>query len=178
MVDRVNVEKKIVIIAGPNGAGKTTFAREFLPFEAGCPVFVNADLIAAGLSPFRPDAAAFRAGRMMLQEMATHVAANRNFAFETTLSGLTYATMIPKWRSAGYRVKLLFLALSSEEEAIARVAMRVRQGGHNIPIDTIRRRFVSGMKNFMDVYRVRVDFWQLFDNSGSAPLLREEGGNP
>lgn len=174
----MSAEKKIVIIAGPNGAGKTTFAREFLPFEAGCPVFVNADLIAAGLSPFQPDVAAFRAGRVMLQEIATHVAAGRNFAFETTLSGLTYATMIPAWRSAGYSVKLLFLSLASEEEAIARVAMRVRQGGHNIPPEVIRRRFASGVKNFHDVYRSRVDFWQWFDNSGPVPQLREEGGNP
>lgn len=174
----MTVEKKIVIIAGPNGAGKTTFAREFLPFEAECPVFINADLIAAGLSPFQPEAAAFRAGRVMLEEIATHVAACRSFAFETTLSGLTYARMIPGWRSAGYRVKLLFLSLGSEEEAIARVAMRVRQGGHNIPAEVIRRRFVSGMKNFCDVYRPRVDVWQLFDNSGPAPQLLEEGGNP
>lgn len=173
----MSIEKKIVIIAGPNGAGKTTFAREFLPFEAGCPVFINADLIAAGLSPFQPDAAAFRAGRVMLQEITTHVAAGRNFAFETTLAGLTYAAMIPVWRSAGYRVKLLFLSLTSEEEAMARVAMRVRQGGHNIPPEVIRRRFVNGLKNFQDVYRTRVDFWQWFDNSGPVPLLREEGGN-
>ncbi|MCB1822303.1 MAG: Zeta toxin family protein, partial [Candidatus Competibacteraceae bacterium] len=80
-------QKKIVIIAGPNGAGKTTFAREFLPFEAGCPIFINADLIAAGLSPFQPEAAAFRAGRLMLEEIAIHIAANKSFAFETTLSG-------------------------------------------------------------------------------------------
>lgn len=92
--------KKIVIIAGPNGAGKTTFAREFLPCEADCPVFVNADLIAAGLSPFQPEAAAFRAGRVMLEEISSHVAAGRSLAFETTLSGLTYARMIPKWQSA------------------------------------------------------------------------------
>lgn len=169
--------KKIVIIAGPNGAGKTTFAREFLPFEAACPVFVNADLIAAGLSPFQPDVAAFRAGRVMLAEIAAHVAVGRSFAFETTLSGLTYATMIPEWRLAGYSVKLLFLSLASADEAIARVAMRVRQGGHNIPAAVIRRRFVSGIKNFHDVYRSRVDFWQWFDNSGPAPQLREEGGN-
>ncbi|MDA8254890.1 MAG: zeta toxin family protein [Betaproteobacteria bacterium] len=174
----MSVEKKIVIIAGPNGAGKTTFAREFLPNEAGCPVFVNADLIAAGIAPFQPETVAFRAGRLMLEEISAHVAAGRNFAFETTLSGLTYATMVPEWRSAGYQVKLLFLSLASEEEAIARVAMRVRQGGHNIPPAIIRRRFVSGIKNFHDVYQSRVDFWQRFDNSGSAPLLREEGGNP
>ena len=86
--------------------------------------------------------------------------------------------MIPAWRSAGYRVKLLFLSLASEEEAIARVAMRVRQGGHNIPPEVIRRRFVSGAKNFHDVYRARVDLWQWFDNSGPTPQLRDEGENP
>jgi predicted ABC-type ATPase len=174
----MNDQKKIVIIAGPNGAGKTTFAREFLPFEAGCPIFANADLIAAGLSPFQPETAAFRAGRVMLQEIATHVAVGRSFAFETTLAGLTYARRISEWRSNGYRVKLIFLSLDSEEEAIARVAMRVRQGGHTIPPEIVRRRFVSGLKNFHTIYRPRVDFWQWFDNSGPAPLLREEGENP
>lgn len=174
----MTAQKKIVIIAGPNGSGKTTFAREFLPFEAECPEFVNADLIAAGLSPFQPDAAAFRAGRVMLEEIAAHAAAGRSFAFETTLSGLTYARMIPEWRLAGYKVKLLFLSLASAEEAIARVAMRVRQGGHNIPPEVVRRRFASGMKNFLEIYRSRVDCWQWFDNSGPAQILREEGGMP
>lgn len=139
---------------------------------------INADLIAAGIAPFQPEIAVFRAGRLMLEEIAAHAAAGRDFAFETMLSGLTYAIMIPAWRSAGYRVKLLFLSLASEEEAIARVAMRVRQGGHNIPPEVIRRRFVGGVKSFYDIYRSRVDFWQWFDNSGPAPQLREEGGNP
>lgn len=169
-------EKRIIIIAGPNGAGKTTFAREFLPFEADCPVFVNADLIAAGLSPFKPEAAAFRAGRVMLSEITANVAAGRSFAFETTLSGLTYATMIPAWRAAGYSVKLLFLSLASPEEAIARVAMRVRQGGHNVPESVIRRRFAGGMNNFREIYQARVDFWQWFDNAGPVPRLLAEGG--
>jgi predicted ABC-type ATPase len=170
--------KKIVIIAGPNGAGKTTFAREFLPNEAGCPVFVNADLIAAGIAPFQPEAAAFRAGRLMLEEIARHAAEGRSFAFETTLSGLTYARMIDRWRADGYTVKLIFLSLTSPEEAIARVAMRVRQGGHHIPADTIRRRFEAGLVHFRDTYRARVDFWQLIDNGGDIPLLLEEGANP
>src|SRR5712692_5510882 len=117
-------EKKVVIIAGPNGAGKTTFAREFLPFEAGCPTFINADLIAAGLSPFNPDLAAFRAGRMMLEEIDRHAAAGISFAFETTLSGHTYLDRIREWRSQDFRVKLVFLSLATPEEAIARVAMR------------------------------------------------------
>jgi len=121
MTDR----KKIVIIAGPNGAGKTTFAREFPPNEGGCPVFVNADLIAAGISPFQPEAAAFRAGRMMLGEIVHHAAQGVSFAFETTLSGLTYARMIDDWRSDGYTIKMIFPALGSAEEAIARLATRV-----------------------------------------------------
>jgi predicted ABC-type ATPase len=170
-------QRKIVIIAGPNGAGKTTFAREFLPFEADCPIFVNADLIAAGLSPFQPDAAALRAGRLMLEEIATHVTAGHSFAFETTLSGRTYAARIPTWRSAGYQVKLLFLGLASAEEAIARVAMRVRQGGHAIPPAVIRRRFALGLINFKDVYRPRVDYWQWYDYGGPTPRLLEEGEN-
>lgn len=170
-------EKKVVIIAGPNGAGKTTFALEFLPAEAGLPIFVNADLIAAGLSPFDPDAAAFRAGRMMLEEIDRHAAAGRSFAFETTLSGHTYARRIDAWRSEGFRIKLVFLSLTSPEEAIARVAMRVRQGGHNVARDVIRRRFASGMRNFLGIYRHRVDYWQWFDNSGAAPRMIEEGSN-
>jgi predicted ABC-type ATPase len=169
-------EKKIVIIAGPNGAGKTTFALEFLPNEAGCPVFVNADLIAAGVSPFQPDTVAFRAGRLMLQEIERHADAGRSFAFETTLSGLTYVRMIERWRAAGYIVKLIFLSLGSPEEAIARVAMRVLQGGHNVPTGTIRRRFSAGVHNFQDVYRHRVDYWRRFDNSGTTPILKDEGG--
>lgn len=169
-------DKKIVIIGGPNGAGKTTFAREFLPREAGLPEFVNADLIAAGLSPFNPQAAAFRAGRLMLHEMARHAAAGRNFAFESTLSGRTYVRMIAAWRASSYTVKLVFLSLATPEDAIARVAMRVRQGGHDVPPETIRRRFASGWHNFRNVYRGRVDYWQLFDNSGPRPVLLEEAG--
>src|SRR3954464_2021496 len=142
----MSAEKKIVIIAGPNGAGKTTFAREFLPHEAGCPLFINADLIAAGLSPFDPDAAAFRAGRLMLDEIDRNAAAGISFAFETTLSGHTYIRRIRSWRSAGFIVKLLFLSLRNPEEAIVRVARRVQQGGHDVPPEIIRRRLAIGMK--------------------------------
>jgi predicted ABC-type ATPase len=171
----MSAEKKIVIIAGPNGAGKTTFAREWLPYEAGCPLFINADLIAAGLSPFDPDSAAFRAGRLMLTEIDRNAAAGESFAFETTLAGHTYERRILQWRAAGYVVKLVFLSLLSADDAIARVAARVQHGGHNVPTDVIRRRFASGMKNFLDVYRHRVDYWQWIDNSGSPAVLLEEG---
>src|SRR5205823_14606648 len=105
----------------------------------------------------------------MLEEIATHAAAGRNFAFESTLSGLTYLHMIAAWRASGYAVKLIFLALATPEEAIARVAMRVRQGGHDVLADTIRRRFTAGLRNFTDLYRQRVDYWQWFDNSGVTP---------
>jgi len=172
----MTADKKIVIIAGPNGAGKTTFAGEFLPFEAGCPVFINADLIAAGLSPFDPEAAAFRAGRLMLTEIDRNAAAGRSFAFETTLSGHSYASRIPRWRASGFTVKLVFLSLGSPDDAIDRVAIRVRQGGHDVPSEVIRRRFANGMRNFIEIYRHRVDYWQLFDNSGPSPVLLEEGG--
>ncbi|MFA6311329.1 MAG: zeta toxin family protein [Sterolibacterium sp.] len=171
-------QKKIVIIAGPNGAGKTTFAREFLPNEAGCPVFVNADLIAAGIAPFQPETVAFRAGRLMLEEIAHHAAEGRSFAFETTLSGLTYARMIDCWRTDGYVVKLVFLSLPTVDDAIARVAMRVRQGGHDVPPEIIRRRFEAGLIHFRETYRSRVDYWQLLDNSEKSSRLIEEGINP
>lgn len=170
--------KKVVIIAGPNGAGKTTFAREFLPNEAGCPTFINADLIAAGLSPFRPEDAAFRAGRLMLEEISRRASEGGSFAFESTLSGLTYRPMIDQWRASGYTVKLIFLSLASPEEALARVVMRVRQGGHDVPAATIRRRFASGLKHFLDIYRHRVNYWQWYDNGGETPVLKEEGANP
>lgn len=169
---------RVIIIAGPNGAGKTTFAREFLPNEAGCPVFVNADLIAAGLSPFAPERAAIQAGRLMLQELDRHFAARGSFAFETTLSGRAYLRAIERWQAAGYRVKLIFLKLASADEAVARVAQRVKQGGHNIPEPVIRRRFVAGVENFEQNYAPIVDAWALYDNSGSEPLLLDWSEKP
>jgi predicted ABC-type ATPase len=173
---RARTDKRIVIIAGPNGAGKTTFALEFLPNEAGCPVFVNADLIAAGLSPFAPELAAVKAGRLMLQAIAEHEANGESFAFETTLSGRVYARRIPRWQAAGYHVTLIFLALQSPEIALARVKERVRQGGHNVPEIEIRRRFVAGRRNFQEAYRDLVDVWLYYDNSGEEPVLLDWGG--
>ncbi len=171
-------KKKIVIIAGPNGVGKTTFAKEFLPYEAGCPDFINADLIAAGISPFDPDRAAIRAGRLMLFEIKRRIVRGESFAFETTLSGRYYASLIPNWREAGYHVKLIFLNLPNPELAIARVAARVSQGGHHVPEPVIRRRFDSGLKNFHDIYQRLVNSWALYDNSGERPRLITMGDNP
>lgn len=171
-------EKKIVIIAGPNGAGKTTFAREFLPNEAGCPIFINADLIAAGLSPFNPELAAVKAGRLMLAEIADHSRHGASFAFETTLAGRTYARMIPLWQADGYHVKLFFLELPSAEMAIARVAERVRQGGHDVAEEVIRRRFAAGRNNFISLYRDIVDSWALYHNAGDEPQLVDWSEKP
>lgn len=171
-------ERKVIVIAGPNGAGKTTFAREFLPREADCPVFINADLIAAGLAPFAPETAAIQAGRVMLAEMARHLAARESFAFESTLAGRGYTRHIREWQAAGYRVKLIFLQLDSPETAIARVAQRVRQGGHDIPQATIRRRFDTGRENFKHLYAPLVDSWALYDNSGAQPRLLDWGEKP
>jgi len=168
-------EKKVVIIAGPNGAGKTTFAREFLPNEAGCPIFVNADLIAEGLSPFAPERAALAAGRLMLNQIQRHVQHSESFAFETTLAGRHYARLIPEWQSAGYRVKLIFLKLPTVDTAMERVATRVAQGGHAIPDGAIRRRFEAGWRNFSELYRPLLDAWQVYDNAGDEPILLEEG---
>jgi len=177
-LNNLTKERRIIIIAGSNGAGKTTFAREFLPKEIGCPVFVNADLIAAGLSPFEPTTAAIRAGRLMIAEIESHVREKRNFAFETTLSGQRYARMIPQWQSIGYRIKLVFLYLQDVKIAIERVRVRVRQGGHDVPEDVIRRRYDAGWRNFNRVYKGSVDSWAVYDNSGETPVLVDLGGKP
>ncbi len=169
-------DKKIIIIAGPNGAGKTTFATEFLPNEAGCPIFINADLIAAGLAPFEPERAAFKAGRLMLNEIHDYALNGDNFAFETTLSGRAYARAIPDWQKMGFCVKLFFLRLQSPELAIFRVRQRVKAGGHNIPEPVIRRRFNMGLNNLEMLYKPLVDEWAVYDNSGEVPELLEESG--
>lgn len=169
--------KKVILIAGPNGAGKTTFARSFLPQEAQCPRFINADLIAAGLAPFAPETAAIKAGRLMLEEIAACAQRGESFAFETTLAGMGYLNHIKEWRVSGYHVSLFFLSLPYPEVAIARVAERVRQGGHHIPEDVIRRRFATGLRNFEHAYKPAVDAWMKYDNVGKSPTLLEWGEN-
>ena len=162
------------MIAGPNGAGKTTFATEFLPNEADCPDFVNADLIAAGLNPFRPYHNIVQAGRVVLSQIHEHARKGESFAIETTLSGRGYARWIPLWQEQGYRIKLFFLSLPDPESAIRRVAQRVSEGGHDVPKPVIRRRFDAGWTNFVQVYRDLVDGWALYDNCGDEPKVLEE----
>lgn len=160
-----------LIIAGPNGAGKTTFAREFLPHEGGILNFVNADLIAAGLSPLRPAAAALGAGRIFLGELDRLAASGADFSFESTLSGLTYVERLKLWKSRGYRVEIAYLRLESVDLAIDRIAQRVKAGGHNVPAKDVRRRFVRGWQNFAETYRPLCDAWWLFDATPETPKL-------
>jgi predicted ABC-type ATPase len=168
---------RAMIIAGPNGAGKTTFAKEYLLHEGTCTTFINADLIAAGLSPFRPEEAAVRAIRLMAEEMHRCVSARRDFSIETTLAGRAYMSLIRDWRMQGYHVKLIFLRLTTVDLAVDRVRYRVIQGGHDVPEAIIRRRFEQGWKNFQGIYRLLVDAWQVYDSSGETPLLIDEGRN-
>ena len=150
---------------------------EYLPNEANCPTFVNADLIAAGLSPFRPGRVALRAGRLMVEEIHHHAQSGRSFAFETTLSGRGFVRWIPQWQARGYRVKLLFLCLPTPEAAIQRVARRVAEGGHDVPEPVVRRRFDAGWRNFNQTYRHLVDDWAVYDNSDRVHFRTLGGGN-
>lgn len=161
----------VYIIAGPNGAGKTTFAREFLPSYADCSNFVNADLIAQGVSPFSPEAAAFRGGRLMLGEIEQYAERQADFGFETTLSGRTHLNLIRDLKKRGYLVHVYFLWVSGVELVLSRIRGRVREGGHDVPAAVVRRRFERSMRNFFTHYRRLADSWMLFDNSGSAPRV-------
>ncbi|NJA05429.1 hypothetical protein HC024_06740 [Methylococcaceae bacterium WWC4] len=158
------------IIAGPNGAGKTTFALKYLPL-AQCRHFVNADLIAAGLSPLAPDEQTLAASRLFLREIEQHILARRDFAFETTLSGRTYLRLIQRLRSQGWRVELLYLALPAVEISQMRVAERVKHGGHSIAAADIVRRFPRSLRNLFGVYADAVDYVCCFLNTGEAPEL-------
>jgi predicted ABC-type ATPase len=162
-----------IVIAGPNGAGKTTFAREFLLRDAGVINFVNADLIAGGLSPLRPELAALTAGRLYLAELDRLAQTRADFAFETTLSGLMLLSRLKQWKAAGYRVEIIFLRLPSPRIALRRIAARVKQGGHDVPRADVVRRFVRGWDNFQTTYRSIADAWTVYDNSGDAPRLLE-----
>jgi len=164
-----------IVIAGPNGAGKTTFAREFLPKDAGVVRFVNADLIAGGLSPLRPELANLAAGRLLLTELDRLVKSRLSFAFESTLSGLTYVNQLKRWKAAGYRIEIIYLRLPSVRLALRRVAARVKQGGHNVPRGDVIRRFDRSWRNFQNVYRLLADAWTVYDNSHDTPRALEHG---
>ena len=166
---------RCIVIAGPNGAGKTTFAREFLPSHAKVIRFVNADLIASGLSPLRPELAAIAAGRLFLTELDRLAGSREDFAFESTLSGLGYVRRLKRWRKAGYNIEIIYLTLPSTQIALRRIAARVRQGGHNVPKSDVLRRFQRSWFNFQSLYRPLADWWCVYDNSGEKSKWIEEG---
>ena len=161
----------IHLIGGCNGAGKTTFAMEFLPKEVHCLQFLNADLIASGLSPLWPQAGAVRAARILLQELHGCIGHKQTFGLESTLSGLTYVPLLRHAKTAGYRICLYHLWLPDVQIAIGRVRERVLKGGHGVPQDDIKRRFRRGLANLPAHYLPLADDWSIFDNSGSSPSL-------
>jgi predicted ABC-type ATPase len=177
---RIGNRMKLYIIAGPNGVGKTTFARTFLPKYADCKNFINADLIAQGMSPFSPETAAVRAGRLMLNEIRFFAQRRATFAFETTLSGRSYLKLIRQLKKQGYEVHIFFLWVKSVEVALSRVRERVLKGGHDVPDAVVRRRFGRSISNFLAEYRRLADSWYLFDNSGGTPTVVafERAGKP
>jgi len=165
---------RCIVIAGPNGAGKTTFAHDFLRKETDVIHFVNADLIAIGLSPLKPDDAAVAAGRLVLAELNRLARMRASFAFESTLSGIGYVLRIKKLKKAGYRIEIVYLKIDSTRLALRRIAARVKQGGHNVPRTDVLRRFSRSWENFAKIYRPLADHWSVYDNSGSTPILIEQ----
>jgi predicted ABC-type ATPase len=162
-----------IVIAGPNGSGKTTFARRYLPENVGVFHFVNADLIAGGLSPLKPERAAIAAARIVVREIDRLAAERADFAFETTLSGLAHVSRLRAWKHVGYRIEIVYLRLRSVRLAERRVAARVKQGGHDVPRRDLIRRFSRSWDNFDRVYRPLADSWVVYDNSGRTPRLLE-----
>lgn len=168
----------VIVVAGPNGAGKSTSAPYFLRDALEVTEFVNADAIAGGLSAFSPESVAISAGRIMLERMRELAAEGTDFAFETTLAGRGMARLLAGLQSKGYHVHILFLGLESADLAVARVEERVRLGGHDVPVDTVRRRYDQGLRNFFRVYMPMADSWQYFDNSDvSSPKVVATGTN-
>ena len=169
--------KNVYIIAGPNGSGKTTFATMFLPEYVQCSNFVNADLIAKGLSPFEPRLAAIKAGRLVLKQIYEFAQRGVDFAFETTLAGKSYINLFYFLKGKGYELHLFFLWIPNVELAIERIKDRVAQGGHHVPSDDVRRRFERSLHHLYKFYEPLLDSWTLFDNSGEKPNILD-GANP
>lgn len=161
----------LYIIAGPNGVGKTTFADSYLPDEAKQLEFVNADLIARGLSPYDPDLAAVEAGRIALKRIRELIAQGKGFTWETTMSGRSAVGWLRQARAAGYVLKAYFLWVGDPEVVLRRIRQRVAEGGHNIAEQVSRRRFFKTIQNFINLYRPLMDTWKLYDNDLPSPRL-------
>lgn len=162
---------QVVVIAGPNGAGKSTLAPILLRDTFGLLEFVNADTISAGLSAFNADAVALDAGRLMLTRLRELATSKQNFAFESTLATRSYAPWITRLVEEGYEFHLMFLWLNTAELAIQRVAERVRQGGHSVSEEIVRRRYNRGLDNLFELYLPIAKTWVVYDNSGADSLL-------
>src|SRR6266436_4367238 len=161
----------LYIIAGPNGVGKTTFADEYLPDEIKQLEFINADLIARGLSPYDPEAVAIEAGKIALKRIRELIAQKVSFTWETTMSGKTAVTWLREARESGYILKTYFLWVRHADTTINRIHQRVTEGGHNIPEETSRRRFFKTIQNFFTIYRPLMHSWKLFQNELAGPRL-------
>ena len=168
---KTDAGKHLYVIAGSNGAGKTTFARSFLPKYEQCIEFVNADMIAAGLSPFSADTVTAQAARLMITRVHELAVSGRDFAFETTLAGRGYVSFLRSAKQRGYTVELDFLWIPKVEMSIERVAERVRMGGHHIPEDVIRRRYHAGLRNLFQLYMPLVDKSNIVDNTKTEARL-------
>jgi predicted ABC-type ATPase len=167
----------VVVLGGPNGAGKSTAAPRLLRGSLRVDEFVNADTLAQGLSAFRPEDVALEAGRITLKRLDDLESHRKSFAFESTLSGHGLAKRLLRIREWGYRVHIVYLWLATADLAVARVAERVRAGGHDVPVDAVRRRFARGRTNFFVLYRPLADAWRLYDASAIAgPRLVARGG--
>lgn len=169
-VDTGHKPPSVVVLAGPNGAGKSTAAPALLHGRLAVEQFVNADEIARGLAGFAPETAAIPAGRIMLARLKELARSRANFAFETTLASRSFAPWLASLVAGGYRFHLVFLWLPSADLAVARVADRVRLGGHNVPEETIRRRYRAGIGNFNRLYRPIATDWRVYDNSESNAM--------
>ncbi len=163
--------KNVYIVAGSNGSGKTTFADTFLPEYIQCPQFINADLIAKGLSPYDPQRAAIKAGKLVIEQIQELMRQGNSFAFETTLSGKMYQKHCRELKKAGYNLHLFYLWIPSSLLALSRIKTRVAAGGHNVLDQDVRRRFERSLNNFFKIYRPLLTSWMLFDNSGLQPRL-------
>jgi predicted ABC-type ATPase len=165
----------VYVIAGPNGAGKTTFATEFLPDFVHCREFLNADLIAAGLSPFAPETQNLRAGRLLLTRIRELIESRESFGFETTLSGRGYVRLFKRLKANGYQIVLFFLWLPDPDMAVSRVSARVRQGGHSVPEAVVRRRYKSGLWNAFTLYKPLAHVFRVYDASHLPPKIVTHG---